>query len=77
MGHTARRVAGPWTSTVHGPPAHPAGKGFACSPRRVGSGDGEILARSDGSVTAWPVWTHAEDAVDQVAPWLREMATGV
>lgn len=77
VGDTVRRPTGPWTPAVHALLAHLAAKGFTSAPRPLGidEQDREVLSylpgETVGSAKPWPAWTHSEDALDQVARWLR------
>jgi hypothetical protein len=76
-GGTVRRTAGPWTPAVHALLAHLAAKGFTGAPRPLGFDEQgrEVLTflegETVGSTKPWPTWTHADDALDQVARWMR------
>jgi hypothetical protein len=77
VGDTVRRPVGPWTPAVHALLTHLATKGFSGAPRPLGIDDQgrEVLTflegETVGSAKPWPAWTHAEDALEQVARWLR------
>jgi hypothetical protein len=76
-GDTVRRAAGPWTPAVHALLAHLADKGFTGAPRPLGFDEQgrEVLTFLEGETTGSrrprPAWVHAEDALDQVACWMR------
>jgi hypothetical protein len=76
-GDTVRRAAGPWTPAVHAMLGHLAAKAFPGAPRPLGFDElgREVLTFLEGETVGsrkpWPAWTHAEDALDQVARWVR------
>jgi hypothetical protein len=77
VGDTVRRATGPWTPAVHALLAHLDTAGFAGAPRPLGFDDQgrEVLTflegRTVGSIRPWPGWVHTEEALGQVARWLR------
>ena len=77
VGDTVRRVAGPWTPTVHALLAHLASQDFAGSPRPLGLDERgrEVLTflpgETVGSTLPWPGWAHDAGTLVQVARWLR------
>ncbi|HWS35281.1 MAG TPA: phosphotransferase [Actinoplanes sp.] len=79
VGGTVRRTAGPWTPSVHAVLRHLANAGFAGAPRPLGFDDQgrEILTYLPGSVVGgrrpWPAWVHSDQALVQVAGWLRDL----
>lgn len=80
---TVRRPAGPWTPAVHALLRHLADRGFAGAPRPRGiDGQGReivthLAGETVGSARPWPAWTHSDDALAQVAGWLRRMHVAV
>lgn len=77
IGETVRRVVRAWTPSVHALLRHLEDKGFAGAPRVLGiDGQGrEVLTflqgETMGTRQVWPAWTRTEDALLQVARWLR------
>jgi len=77
VGGSVRRSAGPWTASVHRLLAHLAAVGFEGAPRPLGWDDQgrDVLTYlpgdSVGSIRPWPMWTHTDEALVQVADWLR------
>ena len=77
VGDTVRRAAGPWTESVHDLLRHLERVGFAGAPRALGFDDQgrEVLTYLPGNTVGerrpWPVWVHSDDALVQVARWLR------
>lgn len=78
IGDTVRRTAGPWTPSVHALLDHLRDVGFDRAPRAFGFDDEgrEILSylpgETVGSSRPWPEWVHSDDALLQVAGWLRD-----
>ena len=74
---TVRRMAGPWSPSVHRLLAHLQDRGFDGAPRPLGVDDlgREIVSylpgQTVGSRSPWPAWTHNDEALVQVAGWLR------
>jgi aminoglycoside phosphotransferase (APT) family kinase protein len=77
VGGNVRRTAGPWTASVHLLLAHLAAVGFEGARRPLGWDDQgrEVLTylpgETVGSARPWPGWTHTNEALGQVADWLR------
>lgn len=77
VGDTVRRPAGPWTPAVHALLAHLVTKGFTGAPRPLGFDDQgrEVLTFLTGETTGSrrprPAWVYADDALVQVARWMR------
>lgn len=77
VGDTVRRVAGPWTASVHSVLDHLAAHGFTGAPRALGFDDQgrEILSHLPGATVGgqlpWPEWTHSDTALIQTARWLK------
>ncbi|MFC7713934.1 phosphotransferase [Nonomuraea recticatena] len=82
-GDTVRRARGPWTSSVHALLQHLENVGFDGAPRALGfdDQDREVLTFLPGDVVGtarpWPTWVHSEDALCQVARWLRDFHAAV
>ncbi|MFF0311395.1 phosphotransferase [Streptosporangium sp. NPDC004379] len=82
-GDTVRRVAGPWTPSVHALLRHLEAAGFDGAPRALGFDDRgrEVLSflpgETVGTVRPWPGWVHGEDALCQVGRWLRDFHAAV
>lgn len=78
IGDTVRRAAGPWTPAVHALLRHPQATGFAGATRALGCDDQgrEILSFLPGNAAGdhrlWPSWVHSDEALVQVARWLRD-----
>jgi hypothetical protein len=78
VGDTVRRAPGPWTPAVHALLRHLEAAGFDRAPRALGFDEQgrEMLSFLPGSVVGaarpWPAWVHGDDALRQVAGWLRE-----
>ncbi|TCO51069.1 phosphotransferase family enzyme [Kribbella antiqua] len=78
-----RRTAGPWTASVHALLAHLAEVGFEGAPRGLGvDSDGrEMVSFLPGSTVGtslpWPAWTHSDEALVDVAGWLRRYHAAV
>ncbi len=77
VGDTVRRVAGPWTPTVHTLLDHLERSGFSGAPRARGFDHQgrEILTflpgETVGSRTPWPGWVRHDATLDAVATWMR------
>ena len=80
---TVRRLPGRWTPSVHSLLRHLEGVGFSAAPRALGFDDQgrEMLSYLSGEVVgtarAWPGWVHSDDALCQVACWLRDFHAAV
>lgn len=80
---TVRRAAGPWTPSVHALLRHLEAAGFPGSPRALGFDEQgrEVLSllpgETVGTARPWPPWTHSDEALCQVARWLRHFHTAV
>ena len=78
IGDTVRCTAGPWTPSVHALLDHLHEVDFDRAPRALGFDDEgrEILSylpgETVGSSRPWPAWVHSDDALVQVAAWLRD-----
>lgn len=78
IGSTVRRTAGPWTPSVHALLRHLEAAGFDRAPRVLGFDDQgrEVLTFLPGEVVGtarpWPSWVYGEEALREVAGWLRE-----
>jgi hypothetical protein len=74
---TVRRVAGPWSVSVHRLLAHLRDRGFDAAPLPLGLDEQgrEVVTylpgESVGGQRPWPDWTHSDEALVQVARWLR------
>jgi hypothetical protein len=83
IGDTVRRVPGAWTPSVHAVLRHLEAAGFDRAPRALGFDDQgrEILSFLAGDVVGdarpWPGWVHSDDALRQVAGWLRDLHRAV
>jgi hypothetical protein len=83
LGDTVRRVPGRWTPSVHVLLRHLEAVGFDGAPRALGFDDQgrEVLSFLPGEVVGatrpWPSWVHSDDALRQVAGWLRDYHTAV
>jgi hypothetical protein len=83
IGDTVRRVPGRWTPSVHALLRHLEAVGFDGAPRALGFDDQgrEVLSFVPGEVVGtsrpWPGWAHSEDALFQVACWLRDFHAAV
>ncbi|XVQ89594.1 phosphotransferase [Microbispora siamensis] len=83
VGDTVRRVPGPWTPAVHALLRHLEDTGFDGAPRARGFDDQgrEVLSYLPGEVVGtarpWPAWVHSDDALRQVAGWLRDFHAAV
>ncbi|MBA2533284.1 MAG: aminoglycoside phosphotransferase family protein, partial [Nocardioidaceae bacterium] len=83
VGDTVRRHAGPWTPSVHALLDHLRVTGFDQAPRALGMDElgREVLSflpgETVGSRHPWPTWVHSDDALTQVATWLRDYHAAV
>jgi hypothetical protein len=83
IGDTVRRSAGPWTPSVHSLLRHLEGAGFAGAPRALGFDElgREVLSflpgNTVGTLRPWPAWVHSDEALVQVADWLRTYHSAV
>ncbi len=83
VGDTVRRPVGPWTPSVHALLHHLEQVGFDRAPRALGSDEHgrEILSYLPGETIGvrrpWPEWAHSDDALVQVAGWLRDYHSAV
>lgn len=83
VGDTVRRVPGRWTPSVHALLRHLEARKFTAAPRALGFDDQgrEILSYLPGEVVGatrpWPSWVHSDDALRQVAGWLRDFHLAV
>ena len=74
---TVRRVAGPWSASVAGLVAHLQDRGFHGAPLPLGSDElgRDIVTYLQGETVGgqrpWPAWTPSDEALVQVAGWLR------
>ncbi len=77
VGDTVRRMPGPWTPSVHALLRHLEKAGFAGAPRALGFDEHgrEVLSflagNTAGTARPWPAWVHSDDALVQVADWLK------
>ncbi|MBB4763133.1 aminoglycoside phosphotransferase family protein [Amorphoplanes digitatis] len=78
IGDTVRRAPGEWTPSVHAVLRHLEAVGFDRAPRALGFDDRgrEVLSFLPGDVVGvtrpWPGWVHSDEALRQVAGWLRD-----
>jgi hypothetical protein len=83
VGDTVRRVPGAWTPSVHALLRHLERVGFDQAPRALGFDEygRETLSYLPGEVVGvtrpWPAWVHSDEALRQVAGWLRAFHTAV
>lgn len=83
VGDTVRRTAGRWTPAVHALLRHLEVVGFDGAPRARGFDDQgrEIVTylpgEAVGTTRPWPAWVHSDDALHQVARWLRDYHAAV
>jgi hypothetical protein len=83
VGDTVRRTSGRWTPSVHALLRHLETVGFERAPRALGFDDQgrEVLTHLPGDTVGtarpWPAWAHSDDALRQVAVWMREYHTAV
>ena len=74
---TVRRVSGPWTASVHALLAHLRDRGFTGAPLPLGTDEQgrEVVSYLPGETVGarrpWPAWVHSEEALADVAQWLR------
>jgi len=76
-----RRIAGPWTSSVHALLAHLADAGLAPRPLGIDADGREMVSflpgQTVGNSRPWPAWTHSSSALTDVAQWLRRYHAAV
>jgi hypothetical protein len=78
-GDEVRRPAQPWTPTVHEVLRHLEGAGCAGAPRVLGFDDQGrerltfLPGQTLGEPSPWPDWVRSDDALRQVAAWLRRL----
>lgn len=83
VGDTVRRGVGPWTESVHDLLDHLERVGFGAAPRALGIDEEgrEVLSFLAGNTVGdqrpWPAWVHSDDALSQVAHWLRDYHAAV
>ncbi|WP_428966039.1 phosphotransferase [Micromonospora fluostatini] len=83
IGGTVRRVPGRWTPSVHALLRHLEEVGFDRAPRALGFDEfgREVLSYLPGEVVGaarpWPGWVHSDDALRQIAGWLRAFHAAV
>jgi hypothetical protein len=83
VGDTVRRATGPWTPSVHGVLQHLDRVGFAQAPKPLGIDEQgrEVLSFLPGNTVGtsrpWPAWVHSDQALIQVAHWLRNYHAAV
>lgn len=83
VGDTVRRVAGVWTPSVHAVLRYLERAGFGGAPRALGFDEQgrEVLSFLAGDVVGdsrpWPEWVHSDQALVQVAGWLRDLHRAV
>lgn len=83
IGDTVRRKAGPWTPSVHNLLQHLDGTEFTRAPKPLGLDDlgREVLSYLPGNTVGtrrpWPSWVHSDEALIQVAHWLRDYHAAV
>jgi hypothetical protein len=83
VGDTVRRATGPWTPSVHSLLQHLDRIGFPQAPRVLGIDDHgrEVLSFLPGNTVGarrpWPAWVHSDEALVQVAHWLRDYHAAV
>ncbi|MBB2948236.1 hypothetical protein FB565_008019 [Actinoplanes lutulentus] len=83
VGATVRRTPGHWTPAVHALLHHLEQSGFDRAPRPLGidSHGREKLSflpgETVGAVRPWPAWVHSDEALTQVAQWLRDYHAAV
>ncbi len=82
-GDTVRRAAGPWTPSVHSLLQRLDRVGFTQAPKPLGIDDHgrEMLSYLPGNTVGvrrpWPSWVHSDEALVQVAHWLRDYHSAV
>jgi len=80
---TVRRVVGPWSPSVRRLLAHLQDRGFDGAPLPLGvdAHGREVVTylpgETAGAQRPWPVWTHSDEALVQVARWLRRFHEAV
>ncbi|MEU4689363.1 phosphotransferase [Actinoplanes sp. NPDC023714] len=83
VGGTVRRTPGRWTPAVHALLRHLEQSGFDRAPRPLGlDADGRetltyLPGETVGSARPWPAWVYSDDALVQVARWLRDYHAAV
>jgi hypothetical protein len=83
VGNTVRRVPGRWTPSVHALLRHLEAVGFDGAPRPLGFDEHgrEVLSflpgETVGTARPWPAWVHSDEALFQVARWLRDFHAAV
>ena len=83
IGDTVRRPTGPWTPSVHSLLQHLDRVGFTRAPKSLGIDERgrEVLSYLPGNTVGtrrpWPPWVHSDEALVQVARWLRDYHTAV
>ncbi|MFI0372969.1 phosphotransferase [Actinomadura sp. 1N219] len=79
IGDTVHRRANPWTPTVHAVLRHLEAAGFEGAPRVLGfdAQGREVLTFLHGDTIGerrpWPAWPHSDEALRQVAAWMRRL----
>ena len=83
VGDTVRRATGPWTPSVHSLLQHLDRVGFVQAPKPLGIDEHgrEVLSflpgNTVGTTRPWPAWVHSDEALIQVAHWLRNYHAAV
>ena len=83
IGDTVRRATGPWTPSVHSLLRHLDRVGFEQAPKPLGIDEHgrEVLSflpgNTVGSHRPWPAWVHSDEALVQVAHWLKDYHAAV
>jgi len=83
VGDTVRRRTGHWTPSVHALLRHLEWSGFAGASRVLGLDEYErevlsfLPGHTVGTSRPWPAWVHSDDALVQVADWLRSYHAAV
>jgi len=83
VGDTVRRVAGPWTPTVHAVMRHLRAAGFDLVPEPLGIDDlgREVLqyipGETAGQFPAWPDWLWTDSLLEQVGGAVRRFHDAV
>jgi hypothetical protein len=83
IGDTVRRATRPWTPSVHSLLQHLDRVGFVQAPKLLGNDEHgrEVLSLLPGNTVGtsrpWPAWVHSDDALIQVAHWLRDYHAAV
>jgi hypothetical protein len=78
-GDTVRRMAGPWTPSVHRYMQQLVDSGVGGVPRPLGTdGDDELLTHLDGEVPLYPMpdWVWSDEVLQQGARLLRDLHDG-